>query len=285
MHLCRTKYICGIILLAGLSSTLSLPTSCAGGQAVYVGANIAEQHRVQLGRIDHRAWTLLLNEYVDDNGMVNYAAWQRSAADQQLLDKYLQQLSFADVSESSDRNTRLAYWINAYNAVTVKGILREYPTSSIRNHTPRIYGYHIWKDLKLIVDGHAYSLEEIEHVVLRRMGEPRIHFALVCASKGCPRLLNKAYEAKHLEEQLRENAEHFFGDRSKLQFDSARGIVHVSPILEWFAEDFGATPTERLRAIAPYVPADATRHIAGGSIQVRYLEYDWDLNEQAPTRK
>ena len=108
------------------------------------------------------------------------------------------------------RESQLAFWINAYNAVTIRGILREYPTTSIRSHTPRLFGYHIWKDLKLYVGGKPYSLDQIEYEVLRQMDEPRIHFATVCASISYPNLLNEAYVPGELEIQLAANAKDFF---------------------------------------------------------------------------
>ena len=102
-------------------------------------------------------------------------------------------LSQANPQAHSTRHAKLAFWINAYNAVTVHGILREYPTSSIRNHTAKLAGYNIWKDLQLAIGGRAYSLDTMEHMILRPEREPQIHFAIVCASIGLSRLLNEAY--------------------------------------------------------------------------------------------
>ena len=152
--------------------------------------------------IEHDIWGQLLAKHVDDRGRVNYRNWQASQADSAALDEYLNRLSTASRSIPASREAQFAFWINAYNAVTVKGILREYPTSSIRNHTAKLYGYNIWKDLLLAVDGLRVSLEDMEHKVLRKMGDPRIHFAIVCASHSCPRLLNQAYVAQHLDAQL-----------------------------------------------------------------------------------
>jgi hypothetical protein len=102
--------------------------------------------------------------------------------------------------------------INAYNAVTVRGILREYPTSSIQNHAAKWLGYNIRKDLLLLVGGQPYSLDQIEHEILRKLDEPRIHFAIVCASRSWPRLGNRAYTAADLENQLDFNTQAFFAD-------------------------------------------------------------------------
>jgi hypothetical protein len=202
------------------------------------------------------------------------------------LDGYLAHLSAAAFTRQSGRDAQLAFWINAYNAVTVKGILREYPTSSIRNHTAKLVGYNIWKDLQLPVEGKRYSLDQIEHEILRKMGEPRIHFAIVCASIGCPRLLNEAYTAHKLEEQLTANAQAFFADPTKFQHDAARRTIAVSPILKWFAGDFGASQADQLRQIAPYLPNVSARQLAqSGQARVRYLDYDWGLNDRGGARR
>ncbi|MCP4172364.1 MAG: DUF547 domain-containing protein [Fuerstiella sp.] len=114
--------------------------------------------------------------------LMAWRAWHSSAVDIRALDRYLS----TGRANQTTKNGKLAFWINAYNAATIRGILREYPTTSIRNHTARLFGYNIWKQLQLYVGNKAHSLEGIEHQVLRKMNEPRIHFAIVCASIGCP---------------------------------------------------------------------------------------------------
>ena len=134
-----------------------------------------------------------------------------------MLAEYLRHLSQASRSQQASPQARMAYWINAYNALTIHGILREYPTSSIRNHTAKVFGYNIWDDLLLPVGDSHFSLNQIEHEVLRKMAEPRIHFAIVCASNGCPPLSNRAYWASQLEQQLAEGCRRFFADPSPLK--------------------------------------------------------------------
>lgn len=263
------------------ASSLSVSAGHAG-PLVVVGVRVPAARRIAGDQIDHSVWDSLLRKYVDDRGMVNYAGWKASAADTRALDGYLHHLSSASITSETDKRVRLAFWINAYNAVTVKGILREYPTTSIRNHTAKLFGYNVWKDLQLLVEGRPYSLEQMEHEVLRKMGDPRIHFAIVCASMGCPRLLNAAYLPGKLDEQLDANARAFFADPTKFRYDAARRTVAVSPILDWFGEDFGNTQTERLQRIAPYLPDAGGRQLArDGNARVTYSDYDWGLNDQA----
>ena len=278
------RRVCPLAVLTCAAHAVLLATPCLAGPVVTVGAQVPAHRRVAMDAIDHSAWDALLRRYVDAKGMVNYGEWKASGADQQALDRYLAHLSEANVSRKSSREAQFAYWINAYNAVTVKGILREYPTTSIRNHTAKLFGYNIWKNLQLLVEGKVYSLEQIEHEILRKMDEPRIHFAIVCASVGCPRLLNEAYVAERLEEQLSANAKAFFADPAKFQYDAGRRSMAVSPILKWFAEDFGANQAEQLRQIAPYLPDAASRQVAEtGSARISYLNYDWGLNDRSAT--
>ncbi len=160
-----------------------------------LGRSWNSSKQVSMENIDHSSYNSLLQKYVDNNGYVNYKAWKSSSKDRRTLNNYLAHLSQANRSIRASKNARLAFWINAYNAVTLEGIMQVYPTTSIRNHTAKLVGYNIWEDLYLIVGKNKFSLEQIEHKILRKMKEPRIHFAIVCASVGCPRLMNKAYTA------------------------------------------------------------------------------------------
>jgi Protein of unknown function, DUF547 len=268
--------VCSQLLLCGLARTSS------GGTKIILGRAVPADEQVAMDQISHVAWSDLLARYVDKTGMVNYKAWKASPADVKRLDQYLNSLSAASTTAAASREARLAFWINAYNAVTIKGILREYPTSSIRNHTPRLFGYHIWHDLLLQVGGQSYSLTQIEHDVLRKMGDPRIHFAIVCASRGCPRLLDEAYTAATLDDQLDDNAKNFFARRANFQYDARARTIKLSYILELFGEDFGPNMAAQLKRIAPYLPDAASRKLAeSGNASVSYLDYDWSLNDQA----
>ena len=260
---------------------MSLAQPGFGGPKVTVGRTVAAAESVSLDQIDHRVWDALLTRYVDDRGNVAYAAWKASAQDVQALDTYLATLSTADPRRQTSKNAVLAFWINAYNAVTVRGILREYPTSSIRNHTAKLIGYNIWKDLLLVVGGQPYSLDQMEHEVLRKLGEPRIHFAIVCASRSCPRLMNRAYTAADLENQLATNTKAFFADPANFRHEAAGRVFRLSSILSWFGDDFGSDQASRLRAIAPYLPTrEAYQAALGNAVTVSYLDYDWGLNDQ-----
>ncbi|MDB4766556.1 DUF547 domain-containing protein [bacterium] len=246
-----------------------------------LGPVVPATEQVSMDRIDHSVWNSLLSKYVDDAGGVNYAGLKASQTDSQALEGYIAQLSSASLTQNAARENQMAYWINAYNSVTMKGMLQEYPTTSIRNFTSEDGGYNIWKNLLLNVSGKQISLESIENKVLRPMGDPRIHFAIVCASKGCPRLLNEAYVGETLNDQLNKNELNFFSNPQNFQFDQANREIKLSSILKWYGSDFGADQATQLRTIAPYLPTEAAKQAASSNaVSVSYLEYDWNINEQ-----
>ncbi|GAC1468975.1 MAG: DUF547 domain-containing protein [Isosphaeraceae bacterium] len=270
-------------LALGLPLLLALPA--VAGQKVRVGHSCDRADRPSLAEVDHTPFDALLQKYVDNHGLVAYARWKASANDLHALDEYLARAGCVDLEKPSPKPARLAYWINLYNALTLRGILREYPTDSIRNHTSRFGGYNIWKDLLVSVDNRPLSLDDIEHAILRKMGEPRIHLAVVCASKGCPPLRNQAYLASNLDEQLNANGRRFFARPENLQIDATSRTVSLSQLFQWYGNDFGAAPAEQIQALRPLFPAsEALAWTARPDVRVRYLNYDWALNDQAPAR-
>jgi hypothetical protein len=195
-------------------------------------------------------------------------------------------LSRGDPEATSSTAGRLAFWINAYNAVTVAGILREYPTTSIRHHTAHVgSGYNIWRDLLLIVADKSYSLEAIESEMLHPLGEKRVHFALVSASLGCPRLRHEAYVPERIDAQLADNACDFFARPRNLRWDAEHRTFHVSAILHWFDDDFGSTPQDALAGLASYISDPEIRKLAESrDYHVEFVDYDWSLNDRTNYR-
>ena len=258
---------------------LPVPTGMIlSGKKVRIGVFVAAENQVSIDAISHDKWDQLLKDFVDDKGEVHYKDWSTSEAGVAMLDQYIDELSSASLTKYASKEGQLAFWINAYNAVTIKGILREYPTTSIRNHTAKFGGYNIWKDLMLRVGGGEYSLDDIEHQLLRPMGEPRIHFAIVCASVSFPKLLNEAFDKEKLDSQLSKNATDFFAEAKNFSYDAKRQEFVMSSILSWFGKDFGRNQEEVLRAISPYLPESARAIANQNSVSVSYLQYNWNLN-------
>lgn len=210
----------------------------------------------------HEQWTSALKNYVDNEGNVNYAKWKN---DTTTLDYYISSLEENPPAEYWSKNDSLAYFINAYNAVTVKLILDNYPLKSIRKLvTP-------WRFKRFNLDEKKVSLNHIEHDILRKMGEPRIHFAINCASASCPKLLNKAFYSHTMEKQLEAVTKDFINDKKRNLIGEKE--MSVSRIFQWFAGDFG-TKKERHAFIRRYAQDPVAKNA-----KVRFLKYDWSLNE------
>ena len=227
---------------------------------------------------DHSAYDALLKKYVDDKGLVAYRTWK--AKDLGALEEYLKSISETDPAKLASKEERIAFWINTYNALTIQGMIEFYPLKSIKDKVSRFFGYNIWDDYKIKVDGKERSLNDIEHKILRKMGEPRIHFALVCASIGCPKLSQGAYGGKDLDDQLADQARTFLNDAGKTRLDLKDGTAHLSKIFDWFEDDFGGSDDSVLKFIAPYRPEKERGALLSGKVDIEYLEYDWSLNDQ-----
>ncbi len=235
---------------------------------------------VKDGRVDHSPLDALLKTYVDDRGLVDYAAWK--ARDRPALERYLAAMAAVRPDALSHGNERLAYWINVYNALVLHGMLHFYPTKSVREHVSPVWGFNFWDDVRIEVEGNERSLNAIEHEILRKMGEPRVHFAIVCASLGCPRLRNEAYSGPRLDAQLDQNARDFFGNPEKFRIDREKKTVYLTRIMKWFGEDFGGTDRAKLDFAARFVTSDEDRaFLRRHDLEVRYLDYDWGINDKA----
>ncbi|MBI84447.1 MAG: hypothetical protein CMJ81_14735 [Planctomycetaceae bacterium] len=264
-----------------MGTLLIWASSSLAGTKTRLGRHWERASLISIDQVQYSQYDTLLKKYVDRSGDVNYGAWQRSATDLEALDNFLDHLSQANRRKPATYSAQLAFWINAYNAVTLKGILREYPTTSITRHASKLTGYNIWHDLLLLVGGSEYSLDHIEHQILRKMNEPRIHFAIVCASRGCPKLRDEAYLPDKLLKQLEDNTRTFFSDSRNFRCDPANRRMELSKILKWFGSDFGSGESQLLSSIADYLPTPATQNLArSGQVRVFYLDYDWQLNDQ-----
>ncbi len=225
----------------------------------------------------HAPWDGLVRSFVD-HGEVDYACMK---AHEGQLDRYLGLLARIR-PERLSREAQLALWIDAYNAFTVKLILGRYPGIRSIKEIPRRWKRRDWR-----VGGRRYSLDEIENDILRaRFHEPRIHFAINCASKSCPDLASEAYVAPRLEAQLDAAARRFLADpRKGARVAPGRGLfgrgdrLYLSAIFKWFGEDF-----TRAGGLAPflltYLPEGPRAFVARhrSDLPVSYLPYDWSLN-------
>lgn len=233
---------------------------------------------------EHATFTALLKAHVTD-GEVDY---RQLCADPRLT-QYLQQLQGTDPLTLSVRDARLAFWINVYNAYTLKLICDHYPVASINElHKGgliigSVIGQTAW-DRKIVkVKDEVMTLGHVEHKIIRpEFQDARIHFAVVCAARGCPPLRSQAYEPDRLNAQLDEQGRIFLADPQKNRFDTVEKIAHISPIFSWFKADFGGRPAEVLAYLAAFMPEPAREALRKDprGWRIRYTFYDWALNEK-----
>lgn len=235
--------------------------------------------RFALAAESHGLLTEILRDYVHD-GLVDYKTLR---ADRR-LDRYIQQLAHTDPDRIDSEKARLAFYLNAYNAYTLKIICENYPVKSINDlHRGglilgKVLKRTMWDRPFVTINNHKTTLNAIEHQIIRPVfKDPRVHFALVCAAKSCPPLRSEAYEGDKLDEQLNEQARKFLADRSKNSFDNKNKVASISKIFTWFAQDFGGTDEKVLAFIANFLPEENAEL---SSWRIRYVEYDWSLNEQ-----
>ncbi|WP_296383322.1 DUF547 domain-containing protein [Winogradskyella sp.] len=210
----------------------------------------------------HKRWNTILQKYVSNNGNVDYIGIKNDRIE---FDIYIDYLSDTFPDGTWSKNEKLAYWINAYNALTIDLILRNYPTKSIKDIKDP-WDQRLWK-----FGDKWYNLNDIEHKILRKMDEPRIHFAIVCASVSCPKLQNEAFTASNLEEQLTNATKEFLSDSSKNELSKNR--IKLSKIFKWFKKDF-----EKNRSLIDFLNT-YSEVLISNKAKKSFKDYNWDLNE------
>ena len=212
------------------------------------------------------------------DGNVDYAALQK---DRQELEAFLRLVGSVTENDYAawSREQKLAFLINSYNAAVLQLVADNYPVSSIK----RIGGWfsNPFSTKFVSLFGRKVSLDDIEHGMLRPdFREPRIHFALVCAAKSCPTLRREPYTAEKLNQQLDDQARLFLNDQSKNRVDADSRTIYLSSIFKWFGEDFGPDQNAVIGSVGKYWPSAAQAANASPPFKVRYLDYDWKLNDR-----
>ena len=211
---------------------------------------------------DHTIFNSLLKKHVSENGNVNYKGIK---SDSKKLQSDIDIIKSHQPNDDWSKNDKLAYWINAYNALTIDLILRNYPTKSIKDIKDP-WDQRLWK-----VGNTWQNLNDIEHKILREMDEPRIHFAIVCASVSCPKLQNTAFTASNLDEQLTNATKEFLADTSKNEL--SKDNIKISKIFKWFKNDF-----EKNGSLIDFLNQYSDVTISE-SAKKSYTDYNWNLNE------
>ncbi|MDH1932811.1 DUF547 domain-containing protein [Pseudomonas sp. GD03696] len=236
----------------------------------------------------HFQWSTLLAKHVTwiNRGVASEADYLGFKQDEVALKRYLTNLSNVtrDQYDGWSREQQLSFLINSYNAFTVKLIIEHYPVASIKD----IGGLFSspWKQAFIPLLGKTLTLDQLEHALIQAPGkfdDPRIHFAVNCASVGCPALRPRAFVASRLHAQLEDSQRRFLSDRSRNRFDSERGVYQISKIFDWYGEDFA----KRWGSLEEYLSQHSsllTDHerqsqLSARSTEIEYLDYDWSLNK------
>ncbi|MBA3986956.1 MAG: DUF547 domain-containing protein [Flavobacteriales bacterium] len=247
---------CGLLSAAGLTSR-GLPTPEVPEKLTSTTANSSVN-------LDHSAWNTLLKKHVNTQGNVDYTGFKNDRA---ALTSYLNYLSQNKPDKDWSVQELLAYYINVYNAFTVDLIVENYPVNSIKD----INGP--WTRAIIPIGNINISLGGIENGVLKKMNDPRFHFAINCASVSCPKLLNEAYTAASINEQLDRAAREFINSKeNKISENKAE----ISSIFDWYEKDF---KTNNSKSVTEYINQYSTTKINPGAT-ITFLEYDWGLNEK-----
>ena len=229
-------------------------------------------------RIDHSPWQQLLDRYLKLSGdpvVTRFDYATVSPADKSLLKQYLQQLQSISVLQYN-RAEQFAYWVNLYNATTVNLILEHYPVESIRQVKFGFFSFGPWNEKILQVDGEPLSLNDIEHRILRPIWQdPRIHYAVNCASISCPNLAPKAYTAANTEALLQQGAIDYVNHPRGVDFDGDE--IVLSSIYDWYQVDFGGSEKGVIQHLLKYAKPDLVKRLSGHGLNVDY-RYDWGLN-------
>ncbi len=251
-------------------------------------------------QFSHELLDRVLNDRVDDRGRVDYAALAQDSSD---LDAYYLQLSRISPDSHPElfptRNDRLAYWINGYNAGALTAVLTHYPIAAVAEvkppaalfFLPEKSGFFLLQ--RLLFGGESTSLYALENDLIRpRFKDPRIHFALNCASRGCPRLPNRAFTADTLEAELDRETRRFVSEDRNVRIDAAARRLYLSSLFDWYEEDYLSWLGEKqprkkatiVDYVALYLPPEKAALLDGDPpFTVEYVDYDWGLNDLALT--
>jgi hypothetical protein len=212
---------------------------------------------------DYILYKDFLKKYVSSNGRVNYAEIKKNETE---LNDLVMLFKSNFIDKSWTKNEQLSYWINTYNLFTIQLIIQNYPTTSITKISSKPWDIHF-----INLNGNKYSLNQIENEIIRKQfNEPRIHFALNCASKSCPILLNKPFTPQNLNSLLTEQTKRFLNDSSKNSFDS--NSIQISSIFDWYKIDFDSQG-----GVINFINKYTTRNLE--SQKISFMEYSWELND------
>ncbi|MDX1775628.1 MAG: DUF547 domain-containing protein [Desulfobulbales bacterium] len=271
------------LVLSGLvlSGLVLLSSSAYGAPAAKLWARWQHHDPDSQITVDHANWDTIVKSYVDTthpSGIYRFKYATVTPEDRQTLNNYLRKMQDIKVSELN-RDEQKAYWINLYNGLTVDVILDHYPVRSIRaiDISPGFFSNGPWDAKLLKIEGEKLSLNDIEHRILRPIWQDnRIHYAVNCASLGCPNLQPEAFTSQNINRLLEKAAGDFINHTRGVTF--SRDKIQVSSIYIWFREDFGDSQEGIIRHLEKYLTPENLEKLKSGQKKMSH-HYDWDLNE------
>ena len=289
----RFRYLVAALAWAGTQNACTTIRPVEGNQP------LVESTATTADSFSHELFDRVLKARVDVRGRVDYTALAIDSSD---LDAYYLQISRISPDSHPDlfptRNDRLAYWINGYNAATMTAVLAHYPITGIGHvkppaplfFMPENSGFFLFQ--RLLFGGEATGLYGLENDLIRpRFKEPRVHFALNCASRGCPRLPRRAFSAANLEAELDRETRRFVAEDRNVRIDSVEGRIYLSSLFDWYEEDYldwlkQRHPEEDVSIqdyVALYLPPEKAALLAAdrSRLEVEFVDYDWGLNDQS----
>lgn len=283
--LARLRVVAAVAVAGALACAIG---ACGGPQAQVFAP--PSQPVTQITNADYQT---LLEKYVGENGKVDYGKWKSDVGDVRALDVYLSTLTNATPDTRPElyksQTDKLSYWINLYNAVVLREIIRSWPVATV---TDVRHGKRFFHDLKFVIGGTAMNLYEIENKIIRaRFNDARIHFAIHCGSSSCPLLSKEAFDAERLEGQLEGASTSFVNDGKNVLVDDTKKLVVMSKIFDWYAGDFVAftkqrTKTEHAGVVdfaLLYAKDPLTTKLKDAKAKgykVVFLDYNWNVDKQ-----
>ena len=234
----------------------------------------------------HQQYNEILKQVVVETGHQSFVDYGKLKSDSSRLDLYIATIEATQEAEfqSWSRQQQMAFLINAYNVLTIKLILASYPNLlSIRDLGGLIFGSP-WTKKFFTLFGSQSNLDHIEHDLLRaKYRDPRLHFVLVCASRSCPPLRKEAYVAERLAQQMNEAGKNFMRDPARNRYNQASQTIEISKIFKWFNHDFTTASGSVHAFVAPFMTDDPKLRnlIANKGVKIKFLDYDWALNDAA----
>lgn len=258
MSLCRCTVAILVVLVIGVQS------ACSSAPRSF-----APTDPIPLSEFSYRYWDEILHAFVK-NGVVDYPA----IAGDDRFQVFIWQLDRFNPNTLPSRPHSLAFWINVYNALAMKGIVDGYSPQTLWGR----YRYFVARDY--YVGGRPINLYDLERdLLIPDFRDPRIHFAIVCASRSCPKLTSQAYSPDRLDEQLDDSARSFINDPARNRFDRTQKVAYLSKIFEWFEHDFAGYSGSLLKYVAQYVTdPELAKELKAEHYRIAFVDYDWTLN-------